>query len=196
MKLCAICSESIEFEKEPALLFVGRSGHRYEICHSCEELMDRFVANENENDRKEAAGKLYDLVFSTKKSLELLTFFKELFTEDSETQLTAEESLKEYREEEEAAREEAEKLATEAIDRAEEAAATAMKEAENSFSEEAFLSEGKKKPSVGVKLLFCLLFLLLGGGAIAVGILFDYIFSTVIGVIIALMGVAAVFTKD
>ena len=101
MKDCVICSKDIGYLKEPALLFIGKYGKRYEICTECEALMDAFVAPEAGEGKKKAADTLYSLIFEKgagHKGSELLHFFSDLFNTESETAKEAEESLKEYRE--------------------------------------------------------------------------------------------------
>ena len=55
MKQCAICAQSIEAVEEPAILFIGRYGHHYELCPECEAASERFIDPASPEDRKEAA---------------------------------------------------------------------------------------------------------------------------------------------
>ena len=64
------------------------------------------------------------------------------------------------------------------------------------MTEEAFLAEDTKKTSLVTKIVFLLLFLALGGGALAYGIIKPSVFTIVIGAIIILLGIASIFAKD
>jgi len=183
-KTCALCSCDIEGLEEPAVLFVGRYGRRYEICTECENLMDTFVSGDFESERTDAAKRIYDCLFNSghPKTPELLGFFKELFT-DGERLAEAEAMLAEI-EEEEIVEEKAEEV-TPAVTSDEAAIPT----------EEEFLADREKPMSSFSKILFFFLFLLLGGGAVFYGITSSTVFLTVIGAVIALFGFGALFTK-
>ncbi len=184
-KVCALCSRDIEESEEPAVLFVGKYGRRYEICANCEGLMDTFVSSEIESDRTGAAKRIYDHLFheGVPKSAELLDFFKDLFSENGRL-VEAQDLLCEYAEEEAAALTDEEDVTP--VPAAEENAIP---------TEEEFLaSDGQSMPVIS-KILFLLLFLLLGGGTVFYGIVSSTISLIVVGAIVALIGVGMVFSK-
>ena len=195
-KACALCSCDIEHIKEPAILFVGKYGKRYEICFDCESLMDSLVEPKSPEDKTRAEGEIYHYLFedSEPKSHELVTFFRELLAEGSESMLEAKENLEEYEEEEARLKKEAEEAAEKAMLSAETAATDAVDEALP--TEDEFLSDTDKPLKLWVKLLFLLLFALLGGGAVAFGILKSTVPMIVIGAIVFLVGVLTLFSKD
>ena len=119
MKECALCAKNIDHVKEPALLFIGRYGRRYEICLDCEELMDTLVSPDFESERDAAVKKVYGYLFENgeeRVSSEMVNFFKDLLSEDSELMSEAKENLEEYEAEEEKRRLEAEEAAKKALD--------------------------------------------------------------------------------
>ena len=182
-KVCALCSHDIDTVEEPALLFIGKYGRRYEICPDCEALMDTLVSTEDEAEKTAAAKTVYHHLFEgdEQKSGELITFFRDLLAENSETMTEAKESLEEYEEEERRKKEEA---------------LTEKDEVKTEPSEEEFLQSEEKPMKLWVRLVFLLLFLLLGGGALAFGILSSRIAMAVVGGIVILVGIATVFSKD
>lgn len=194
-KECALCSCGIEHIKEPALLFIGKYGRRYEICLDCEKTMDTLVSSETPEERDDAIKTVYHHLFedgSSQKSPELLNFFNRLLG-DSETMNEARENLEEYEAEEAAKQAEAEAIANAALDTAEAAAQDA---ASDEISEEEFLAQGDKPLKLWVKLLFFTLFLVLSGVAIAFGVVKSNIPMIVIGAVVFLIGVGTLFSKE
>lgn len=197
MKQCAICAQSIEHVQDPAILFIGRLGHHYELCPECEAATERFIEPKTEEDRREAADIIYHRFFKVntdRKSAEILDYMKSLFDESGSTLAEAREALR---------------LSQEECDADVVPSATAEENnpsapLENTpetneideISEEEFLADTAKKTPIAVKLVFLLLFLALGGGAIAYGILRPSTFAIVAGAVVAFLGVASVFTKD
>ena len=197
MKECALCAKNIDHVKEPALLFIGRYGRRYEICLDCEELMDTLVSPDFENERDAAVKKVYGYLFENgeeRVSSEMVNFFKELLSEDSELMSEAKENLEEYEAEEEKRRLEAEEAAKKALSAAEDEATDAFDHALS--EEEDFIKDETKPISLGVRLLFLLLFTLLAGGAVAYGIIQSNVISIVIGAIVFLLGLVTSFSKN
>ena len=199
MKQCAICAKSIETVKDPAILFIGRLGHQYELCPECEAAVERFIDPQSADDRKEAADIIYHRFFQVntdRKSGELLDYMKSLFDESGKTLEEAREALRLSQEDcktdivPSANAEENNTLKT-----TEDTSLIASSE-EDEISEEEFLADTAKKTPIGIKLIFLLLFLAIGGGAVCYGILRDSVFSIVAGAIVALLGIASVFTKD
>lgn len=194
MKQCAICAQSIEQVKDPAILFIGRYGHHYELCPECEAASERFIEPESENDRKEAADIIYHRFFTVntdRKSAEMLDYMKSLFDESSKTLEEAREALRLSQEESE------NDIVPSAV--AEENNTPILSEdtvEEDEISEEEFLADTAKKTPIAIKLVFLLLFLAVGGGAVCYGILRASTFAIVAGAIVALLGIASVFTKD
>lgn len=180
-KACALCSRDIETQTEPAVLFVGKYGRRYEICSACERLMDTFVSGESESERTDAAKRVYGYLFNDgiPKSPELLSFFKELFAEGDRL-----DEAKELLSEEES---------TEAS--VTEAEGVPSQEDEALISEEEFLADREKPTSLVTRLVFLLLFLLLGGGTLFYGIVGGKTLLVVVGAIIALLGTITVFSS-
>ena len=164
-------------------MFVGKYGKRYEICTECEEVMDTFLSGDFESERTAAAKKLYDCLFAENdpKSPELLSFFKDLFSENGKTLLEAQESLREYEEELRESHEE-DAPVTPPVD-------------DSLPTEEEFLRDREKPMSIWAKLLLLLLYLLLGGGAIWFGIIRSTVALIVAGSLIALIGVFMSFSK-
>ncbi|MBQ7364273.1 MAG: hypothetical protein IJW46_01600 [Clostridia bacterium] len=196
MKECTLCAKGIDHIKEPALLFIGKYGRRYEICLECEELMDTLVSGEYESERKNAGKTVYRYLFEREGdpiSGEVVSFFKDLLAEGSELMQTAQENLDEYEREEEQRRLEAEEAAKKALLAAEEATAVAVDEA--SISEEEFLKDETEPLSLKVRILFFLLFTLLAAGAVTYGILQSNTVSIVIGAIVFLLGAVSSFSK-
>ena len=200
MKQCAICAQSIEHVQDPAILFIGRLGHHYELCPECEAATERFIEPKTEEDRREAADIIYHRFFKVntdRKSAEILDYMKSLFDESGSTLAEAREALRLSQEEcdadvvPSATAEENNPSAplenTPEIDEIDEI---------SEISEEEFLADTAKKTPIAVKLVFLLLFLALGGGAIAYGILRSSTFAIVAGAVAAFLGVASVFTKD
>lgn len=201
MKQCAVCALSIEHINEPAILFIGRYGYCYELCPECEKAVERFISPESEDDRREAADIVYDRFFrinTDRKSAELLDYMKSLFNENGSTLAEAQEALRLFKEESELAEEETdEENAAEKNDGKLVNEDTPTEDTEeDEISEEEFLADTAKKTPLGLKLLFLLLFLAIGGGAIAYGVWQSSTFSTVAGAIVALLGIASVCTKD
>ena len=194
MKQCAICAQSIENIQDPAILFIGRLGHHYELCPECEAATERFIEPKTEEDRREAADIIYHRFFKVntdRKSAEILDYMKSLFDESGSTLAEAREALRLSQEECDA---DVVPSAT-----AEENNPSAPLEnipEEDEISEEEFLADTAKKTPIAVKLVFLLLFLALGGGAIAYGILQPSTFAIVAGAVVAFLGVTSVFTKD
>lgn len=194
MKQCAICAQSIDAVKDPAILFIGRLGHPYELCPECEAATERFIDPKTESDRKEAADIIYHRFFKVntdRKSGEMLDYMKNLFDEGGKTLAEAKEALRLSQEDHEndvvpsaEAEENNTPISTEDTGEDEE------------ISEEEFLADTAKKTPLAVKLLFLLFFLAIGGGAICYGILRDSTFAIVSGAIVALLGLTSVFTKD
>ncbi len=198
-KICALCTADITVLHEPALLFIGRYGRRYEICKACEDLMDTLVSSEDAATREDAAKTVYHHLFEEgeQKPIELLNFFKDLLSEDSNALLEARENLEDYEEEEEKKRLEAEKKAEDALSIAEEAAIKATDDSlDQGISEEDFLKDEEKPLSLPMKLLFLVLFLLLGGSAVAYGIFCDSVVMIVLGAIVSLIGLLTLFSKN
>jgi len=196
MKECALCSQNIDHVEEPALLFIGKYGRRYEICLDCEELMDTVVSPDAVG-KEDAVKTVYGYLFNTpddQKSPELVSFFVKLLDEDSEMMREAQESLSEYEREEEERRRAAEEAAKTALEAAEDAAVEAHDDALP--TEEEFIKDETKPVSLGIKLLFMLLFTLLAGGAIAYGVIRSHVLSIVIGAIILILGGFTAFSKD
>lgn len=199
MKQCAICAKSIEALEDPAILFIGRLGHQYELCPECEAATERFIEPASDDDRKEAADIIYHRFFKVntdRKSAELLDYMKSLFDEGGKTLAEAREALRLSQEEAETdivPSADAEDNNTPTI--TEDSSVLSLSE-ESEISEEEFLAETAKKTPIGIKLLFLLLFLAIGGGAVCYGILRDSVFSIVSGAIVAFLGITSVFTKD
>jgi len=194
MKQCAICAQSIEHIQDPAILFIGCFGHPYELCPECEAASERFIEPKSEDDRKEAADIIYHRFFTVntdRKSAEMLDYMKNLFDENGKTLAEAKEALRQSQEEtpnDVVPSADAEENNTPII--------TEDANEEDEISEEEFLADTAKKTPLVIKLLFSLLFLAVGGGAIAYGILRSSTFAIVAGAIVALLGIASVFTKD
>lgn len=205
MKYCAICSaELAESEsntalpkdeaaeagkKEPALLFIGKYGKKHEICPVCEEKMDELLTSESPEGRKDALDYLYTRLFDPeygKTSGEVVEYFRGLLSDD-EALAEASRNLKE------SADADADSI-VEADADAESDNGTKAKEA--SAEEENFLSKEPKRTSLGVKLVFLFLFLLVGGGTLAYGIVRSSVLTIVVGSIIILLGIGSVFAKD
>ena len=183
-KTCAICGCDIRGVEEPAVLFIGKYGRRYTVCADCEKLMDTFISGEDESEKTAAAKQIYDYLFNSglPKTPELLAFFKELFT-DSEKLAEAEATLAEL---------EAEESAEEDTEEAEAVTSTVTSDEEAVIpTEEEFLADREKPMSLFSRILFFLLFLLLGGGAIFYGVVSSMISLTVIGALVALLGLLA-----
>lgn len=181
-KTCALCALDIEEQNEPAILFVGKYGRRYEICTDCEHLMDTFVSSEDEGKRNEAAKTVYNHLFSegVPKSMELLEFYKNLFDE-GEGLAEAQKLLREYEEEERAS--------------CEEEALTEEEPTANEISEAEFLADREKPLGISVKIFYLFLFLLLGGAAVGYGILQSIVSLIVAGALVALLGIGMLFSK-
>lgn len=188
LKACALCSCDIEHLEEPAVLFVGKYGRRYEICRDCETLMDTLVSPDSDEARNDAAKSVYHYLFNNdeQKSQELISFFNDLLSEDSAAMLEAQENLEEYEEEE--------KKKKEAEDEGDAPVTTPTEE--DLPTEEEFLADQDKPLKLWAKLLFLLLFALLGGGAIAFGIIKSAVTMIVMGAIVLLVGIATLFSKD
>ena len=124
----------------------------------------------------------------------MVNFFKELLSEDSELMSEAKENLEEYEAEEEKRRLEAEEAAKKALSAAEDEATDAFDHALS--EEEDFIKDETKPISLGVRLLFLLLFTLLAGGAVAYGIIQSNVISIVIGAIVFLLGLVTSFSKN
>lgn len=194
MKQCAICAQSIDEVKDPAILFIGRLGHPYEICPECEAASERFIDPKTESDRKEAADIIYHRFFTLntdRKSGEMLDYMKNLFDEGGKTLAEAREALRLSQEDDEndvvpsaEAEENNTPISTEDASEDEE------------ISEEEFLADTAKKTPIAAKLAFLLLFLALGAGAVAYGIWRSSTFAIVSGAIVAFLGITSVFTKD
>ena len=196
MKECALCSQNIDHVKEPALLFIGKYGRRYEICLDCEEVMDTLVNPSFDTEREEAAKKIYGYLFEKTDetvSSEMIGFFRDLLTEDSELMTEARENLEEYNAEEEKKRLEAEEAAKKALLAAEEEMGEAL---DAVISEEDFIKDETKPLSLGTRLLFFALFTLLAGGAVLYGVLQSNVVSIVIGAIVFLLGTFTSFSKE
>ena len=190
MKQCAICSLSIEKIEEPAILFIGRLGHPYEICPECEAAVERFITPKSDEDRRQAADIVYDRYFRINtgyKGSEMLQYMKSLFDENGETLAEAQEALRQYHEE----TSESENAAP-----VEDIPTVPIIDEEDEMSEEEYLADTAKKTSWAVKIIFLLLFLAIGGGAIVYGILRSSTFAIVSGALIALLGLASIVTKD
>lgn len=200
MKQCAICAQSIEHIKDPAILFIGRWGHQYELCPECEAASERFIEPKSENDRKEAADIIYHRFFTVntdRKSAEMLDYMKSLFDESGKTLEEAREALRLSQEESEndiVPSAVAEENNTPILP--EDTPSFSLHEEEDEISEEEFLADTAKKTPIAIKLVFLLLFLAVGGGAVCYGILRTSTFAIVAGAIVALLGIASVFTKD
>lgn len=279
MKYCALCSAELAAhpapalssgdadasagsslpQREPALLFIGRRGRRYEICPACEEQMDRLLQPKAEADRKNALDYLYRRLFDPafgQKSGEIVEYFRNLLS-DEEAFQAAEEAVRQDGEEETGAEREDRKtsvagawgeavgtadlsdttggiLASDGVDgrsrasdgvdgkgRAsdgvdddfrisgntdDEAPVSDNADDESPVSGNAdeggddlsddLLSKEPKKTSLGIKLLFLFLFLLVGGGTLAYGILRSSVATIVVGAVVILLGIASVFAKD
>lgn len=278
MKYCALCSAELAArpapalssgdadasagsslpQREPALLFIGRRGRRYEICPACEEQMDRLLQPKAEADRRNALDYLYRRLFDPafgQKSGEIVEYFRNLLS-DEEAFQAAEEAVRQDGEEAGAEREDRKTsvagawgeavgtadlsdttggiLASDGVDgrsRAsdgvdgkgcasdgvdddfrisgntdDEAPVSDNADDESPVSGNAdeggddlsddLLSKEPKKTSLGIKLLFLFLFLLVGGGTLAYGILRSSVATIVVGAVVILLGIASVFAKD
>ena len=289
MKYCALCSAELAAhpapalssgdadasagsslpQREPALLFIGRRGRRYEICPACEEQMDRLLQPKAEADRRNALDYLYRRLFDPafgQKSGEIVEYFRNLLS-DEEAFQAAEEAVRQDGEEETGAEREDRKtsvagawgeaagtadlsdttggiLSSDGVDgrsrasdgvdgkgRAsdgvdgkgcasdgvdddfrisgntdDEAPVSGNTDDESPVSGNAdeggddlsddLLSKEPKKTSLGIKLLFLFLFLLVGGGTLAYGILRSSVATIVVGAVVILLGIASVFAKD
>lgn len=208
MKYCAICSAELaeseiktdlpetkgdaqepapEQTPAPALLFIGKYGRKHEICPACEEKMDELLTSESPAGRKDALDYLYTRLFDPefgKTSGEVIEYFRTLLS-DEEALAEASRNLAESADADAAADTDTD-ADTESDTEAVEAPA----------EEESFLSKEPKKTSLGVKLVFLFLFLLVGGGTLAYGIIRSSVFTIVIGSIIILLGIGSVFAKD
>ena len=194
MKQCAICAQSIENIQDPAILFIGRLGHHYELCPECEAATERFIEPKTEEDRREAADIIYHRFFKVntdRKSEEILDYMKSLFDESGSTLAEAREALRLSQEECDA-----DVVPSATAEENNPSAPLENTPEEDEISEEEFLADTAKKTPIAVKLVFLLLFLALGGGAIAYGILQPSTFAIVAGAVAAFLGVASVFTKD
>lgn len=198
MKQCAICAQSIDHVKDPAILFIGRYGHHYELCPECEAASERFIEPKTETDRKEAADIIYHRFFTVntdRKNAEILDYMKNLFDEGGKTLAEAREALR-------LSQEESETDVVPSADAEENNIQTLTEnnenenEVEEEISEEEFLSESIQKTPLAFKLIFLFLFLAVGGGAVAYGILRSSTFAIVSGAIVAFLGLASVCTKD
>ena len=200
MKQCAICAQSIEKIKDPAILFIGRYGHHYELCPECEAASERFIEPKSAEDRKEAADIIYHRFFTVNtgyKSAEMLDYMKALFDENGKTLSEAQEALR-------LSQEEAQNNVVPSADAeennmlppSEETPLSFFDNEEDEISEEEFLADVAPKTPLAIKLAFLLVFLAVGGGAIAYGILRDSTFSIVAGAIVALLGLSSVYSKD
>ena len=200
MKQCAICAQSIEEVKDPAILFIGRYGHHYELCPICEAASERFIEPQTANDRQEAADIIYHRFFKLNteyKSAEMLDYMKSLFDESGQTLAEAREALRLSQEEEEntvvpSADAEENNISTIPEDTLE----PTFNDEEDEISEEKFLADTAKKTPLAIKLVFLLIFLAIGGGAVAYGIFHTSTFTIVAGAIVALLGITSVFSKD
>ena len=198
MKQCAICSQSIEAVENPAILFIGRWGHQYELCPKCEAVTERFIEPASPEDKKEAADIIYHRFFEVsngRKSAELLDYMKSLFDESSQTLEEAREALRLSQEDDTTDIVPSANAEENNTPQTTEDTPVSSSE-ENEISEEEFLASDAKKTPMGIKLVFLLLFLAIGGGAIGYGILRDSVFPIVSGAIVALLGITSVFTKD
>ena len=194
MKQCAICAQSIENIQDPAILFIGRLGHHYELCPECEAATERFIEPKTEEDRREAADIIYHRFFKVntdRKSEEILDYMKSLFDESGSTLAEAREALRLSQEECDA-----DVVPSATAEENNPSAPLENNPEEDEISEEEFLADTAKKTPIAVKLVFLLLFLALGGGAIAYGILQPSTFAIVAGAVVAFLGVTSVFTKD
>lgn len=194
MKQCAICAQSIENIQDPAILFIGRLGHHYELCPECEAATERFIEPKTEEDRREAADIIYHRFFKVntdRKSAEILDYMKSLFDESGSTLAEAREALRLSQEECDA-----DVVPSATAEENNPSAPLENTPEEDEISEEEFLADTAKKTPIAVKLVFLLLFLALGGGAIAYGILQPSTFAIVAGAVVAFLGVTSVFTKD
>ena len=194
MKQCAICAQSIENIQDPAILFIGRLGHHYELCPECEAATERFIEPKTEEDRREAADIIYHRFFKVntdRKSEEILDYMKSLFDESGSTLAEAREALRLSQEECDA-----DVVPSATAEENNPSAPLENTPEEDEISEEEFLADTAKKTPIAVKLVFLLLFLALGGGAIAYGILQPSTFAIVAGAVVAFLGVTSVFTKD
>ena len=194
MKQCAICAQSIENIQDPAILFIGRLGHHYELCPECEAATERFIEPKTEEDRREAADIIYHRFFKVntdRKSAEILDYMKSLFDESGSTLAEAREALRLSQEECDA-----DVVPSATAEENNPSAPLENTPKEDEISEEEFLADTAKKTPIAVKLVFLLLFLALGGGAIAYGILQPSTFAIVAGAVVAFLGVTSVFTKD
>lgn len=199
MKQCAICAQSIDAVKDPAILFIGRYGHHYELCPECEAATERFIDPQSETDRKEAADIIYHRFFTVntdRKSGEMIDYMKSLFDESGKTLEEAREALRLSQEESEndiVPSANAEENNTPILT---EDTPFPLADDEYEISEEEFLADTAKKTPLAIKLFFLLLFLAIGGGAIFYGITQKNTFALVSGAIVAFLGLTSVFTKD
>ena len=178
-KTCALCSRDIEETNEPAVLFVGKYGRRFEVCEECEALMDTLVSDEAGDERNAAAKKVYHYLFADgiPKSRELLDFFKNLFA-DGESAEAADEDVVDAIEEDTEEEATLAPIETDALDE---------------ISEEEFIADKVKPMTLTAKLLFLLLFLALGGGAVFYGILSGTVALIVFGALIAVISAGMLF---
>lgn len=268
MKYCALCSAELAAhpafalssgdanasagsslpQREPALLFIGRRGRRYEICPACEEQMDRLLQPKAEADRRNALDYLYRRLFDPafgQKSGEIVEYFRNLLS-DEEAFQAAEEAVRQDGEKAGAEREDRKIsvadawgeaagtadlsdttggiLASDGVDgrsrasdgvdgkgRASDGVDDDFRISDNADDEspvsgnadeggddlsDDLLSKEPKKTSLGIKLLFLFLFLLVGGGTLAYGILRSSVATIVVGAVVILLGIASVFAKD
>ena len=188
-KTCALCSREIEETNEPAVLFVGKYGRRFEVCADCEALMDTLVSGKATDERNAAAKRVYHYLFEDgiPKSRELLDFFKNLFADGESVEESEEGSVENT---EEVIDEDTEKDIDEDV---EETPAPAQTVESCEISEEEFIADKVKPMTLTAKLLFLLLFLALGGGALAYGIMTGAVTMIVFGALIALIASGALF---
>ena len=199
MKQCAICAQSNEGVKDPAILFIGRYGHHYELCPECEAATERFIDPKSETDRKEAADIIYHRFFTVntdRKSAELIDYMRSLFDESGKTLEEAREALRYSQEESQddivpSAEAEENNTPISAED-----PPFPLSDNGDEISEEEFLADTSKKTPLVTKLLYLLLFLAIGGSAIFYGAMQNNTFALVAGAIVAFLGLTSVFTKD
>lgn len=209
MKTCSICGKPLEEEKEYAVLLIGRYGTVYQICEQCEENTDALASRQNDEARKSAADYMYKKVFEEKNgrcSPEVVDYLNELIKGDESTISEAIDAVNSEgaaeEDEEGAGGEDSEKskaVPSDGTDTNDKDPGQDALDAIASDSDEddgGYISEEPKKTSLAVRIIFLLIFLLIGAGVLAYGIMQSAVSTIVIGVVVLLIGVASVFIKD
>ncbi len=175
MKTCSVCNTDITDIKDPALLFIGRYGYKFEICSACEEYMDNLVSPETEDAEKDAVEYFYAKLFDNKNGKchpDVIKYIASIVQND------------------EAAIEEAAAAIEEAENPPEndgEAEKNEQGEDDEGLIEEAPTPLSAKIIALVISLLIC-------GAVIFYGIKFSYILSTIVGIITAVIAILIFLT--